>query len=101
MTDDDKAALDIAKRFHNLYESLAPQYGYVTRADTKVFDPDSPNGKLMIEVCRQMLAHAETQHAERVKALVELLQRIYQWDGMDAMSDGQYWRAEIDRVTSR
>lgn len=33
--------------FHNTYEMLAPKYGYETRGDTKQFDFDSPNGKLM------------------------------------------------------
>ena len=50
----DELALRIARKFHNLYESLAPQFGYETRADTKAFDPDSKNGKLMVAVCGEM-----------------------------------------------
>ena len=42
---------ELARRFHDTYERLAPEYGYTTREDTKEFDPDSPNGKLMIAVC--------------------------------------------------
>lgn len=41
----------MAKRFHDIYEELAPEYGYATREDTKEFDPESPNGKLMTRVC--------------------------------------------------
>jgi hypothetical protein len=39
-----------ARAFHEAYERLAPQFGYETRADTKQFDPKSPNGLLMIAV---------------------------------------------------
>lgn len=46
--------LEIAKKFHEIYERLAPNYGYETRADTKAFDPDSPNGQLMIAVCTEV-----------------------------------------------
>jgi hypothetical protein len=42
---------DLARRFHDTYERLAPQFGYETRADTKAFDPNSPNGRLMMAVC--------------------------------------------------
>ncbi len=46
--------LKIAKLFHETYERLAPQFGYETRQDTKAFDPESPNGKLMIAVCTEV-----------------------------------------------
>ncbi len=42
----------LAKRFHNYYESLAPTFGYETRTETRRFDPTSKQGELMIEVCR-------------------------------------------------
>ncbi len=44
-----------AIQFHETYERLAPQFGYETRPDTKAFDPDSPNGRLMIAVCGEVL----------------------------------------------
>lgn len=44
----------IAKRFHEAYERLAPEYGYETRHDTREFDPESPNGKLMTAVCLEV-----------------------------------------------
>jgi hypothetical protein len=46
----------IAKFFHYTYERLAPDFGYETRPDTKQFDAESPNGKLMIAVCGEFLA---------------------------------------------
>lgn len=39
-----------AREFHEAYERLAPQFGYETRPDTREFDPDSPNGRLMMAV---------------------------------------------------
>lgn len=49
-------ALVLAIRFHETYERLAPSFGYETRTDTKVFDPESKNGKLMVAVCSTLTA---------------------------------------------
>ena len=48
-------AKQLAIFFHNTYEKLAPSFGYETREDTKAFDPESKNGKLMIAVCEEVL----------------------------------------------
>jgi hypothetical protein len=50
-----ETAETLARRFHDTYERLAPQYGYETREDTKAFDPATPNGRLMIAVCGEVL----------------------------------------------
>ena len=42
--------LEMTILFHDTYEKLAPKYGYETRKDTKEFNPNTPNGMLMIEV---------------------------------------------------
>lgn len=47
--------LELATLFHETYERLAPDFGYETRRETRQFDPDSPNGKLMIAVCKEIL----------------------------------------------
>lgn len=49
-------AMDLAILFHHTYEKLAPNHGYDTRVETRVFDPESPNGKLMLAVCRELMA---------------------------------------------
>jgi hypothetical protein len=46
---------ELAQNFHDTYERLAPRYGYETGLSTKIFDPNSPNGKLMIAVCKTIL----------------------------------------------
>ena len=51
MTDNAK----LAELFHDTYERLAPSFGYSTRDDTKQFDPESANGRLMIAVCGEII----------------------------------------------
>jgi hypothetical protein len=45
----------LARRFHELYELLAPEFGYETRVESRVFDAESANGRLMIAVCSRMV----------------------------------------------
>lgn len=49
----------LARQLHDLYEELAPFFGYETRPDTKAFDPDSPNGRLMIAVCGRLASQRQ------------------------------------------
>lgn len=52
--------LELAMKFHETYERLAPDFGYETRDDTKQFDPQSKNGKLMIAVCHEVNEKVKT-----------------------------------------
>jgi hypothetical protein len=52
---EDGDSVSLARKFHKAYERLAPQFGYETREETREFDPESPNGKLMIAVCSEIL----------------------------------------------
>lgn len=45
----------LALLFHDTYERLAPEYGYSTREDTRIFDAKSDNGRLMLAVCKEVL----------------------------------------------
>ena len=47
--------IELAKLFHDTYEHLATKYHYKTRIETRIFDLLSPNGKLMIAVCTDIL----------------------------------------------
>ena len=51
------SAEQLAQKFHDAYERMAPEYGYETRSDTKSFDPESKNGRLMIAVCSELMAY--------------------------------------------
>jgi hypothetical protein len=57
---------ELAQLFHETYERLAPSHGYETRPETRRFDPNSPNGRLMRAVCAEILAR------DTVKAPTEL-----------------------------
>lgn len=59
----------IARQFHEVYERLAPQFGYETREDTKVFDPQSQNGRLMIAVCAEVIGEIKRERDEAREAL--------------------------------
>ena len=48
--------------FHNLYEDLAPAFGYVTREETRTLDLYEPNGRLMVAVCARFLAEITKTH---------------------------------------
>ena len=47
-------AEELARWLHDTYERLAPEFGYETRAETRQFDPTTPNGRLMIAVCGEL-----------------------------------------------
>ncbi len=51
-----KEILEITKKFHNTYEKLASEYTYETREDTKVFDINSNNGKLMYATVNEIVS---------------------------------------------
>ena len=46
----------LAQQFHETYERLAPQFGYETKKETRQFQEDTPNGRLMIAVCQEILS---------------------------------------------
>lgn len=61
----------IAFLFHNTYEGLAPKFGYETRKDTKEFDPESNNGKLMIVTCKTVISKTLQQQREEIIKEIE------------------------------
>lgn len=66
---------EVAESFHRLYEELAPQFGYETRADTKAFDPESNNGRLMTAVCGQIAGQIRADLEAANDFVAELLSR--------------------------
>jgi len=55
MAEPGPGARQLAELFHDRYERLAPEFGWVTRMETRTFDPNSTNGRLMIAVCDEIL----------------------------------------------
>jgi len=64
-----KTRMELAEKFHSLYEMYAPDYGYETREDTKVFNPKSPNGQLMLYVCEKILMGYDIIETKGIKSL--------------------------------
>lgn len=52
-------ARDLARRFHEAYEDLAPLFGYRTRRKSAVpwYKVPTKNKRLMIAVCERLLEH--------------------------------------------
>lgn len=61
----------LARQFHEIYERLAPEFGYETRTETREFDPHTPNGRLMIAVCSEIDSTYHTRLAEAERLLRE------------------------------
>jgi hypothetical protein len=68
---------EVARLFHETYERLAPDFGYETRQDTRQFDPESANGRLMIAVCASLIG----TDRERVRG--EAFLPMEAWDCRD------------------
>jgi hypothetical protein len=66
--------IELAILFHNTYERLAPSFGYETRVDTKLFETTTPNGKLMIAVCKEIIKHQQERSYSEEEVIV-LLQK--------------------------
>lgn len=56
----------MARLFHDIYEHLAPQFGYETRQETRRFDEQTPNGRLMIAVCGEIQKLLQPQKSDIV-----------------------------------
>jgi len=54
-------AIKLAILFHGLYEEHAPEFGYETKDETKIFKSHTPHGKLMIKVCREIQKHVQIE----------------------------------------
>lgn len=68
----------IARQFHDVYERLALQFGYETREDTKVFDPQSKNGRLMIAVCAQVIGEIERERDDAREVAENLVEYAHE-----------------------
>lgn len=74
--DTDAAAERMARMFHNTYERLAPDHGYETREETRTFDPNTPNGKLMIATCMELLRGKKPEVAPPVPVATEPVEPV-------------------------
>ena len=66
-----KNAGELAKTFHEVYEKLAPAYGYETNKETRIFDKNSRNGKLMIATCEGILNMLDSELISEIEKKIE------------------------------
>lgn len=71
-----KEILEITKKFHDTYEKLASEYTYETREDTKVFDINSNNGKLMYATVNEIVSPILEENQELKKQLEEYKEQV-------------------------
>jgi hypothetical protein len=93
-------SLSLAKAFHEAYERLAPQVGYETRQETRAFDPESANGRLMIAVCAEIKGALQPQQNPQ-SAMQDLMPKraaFIAWvesRSIDASVEKDAWGAQI------
>lgn len=90
-------ALELAVKFHETYERLAPSFGYETRTDTRTFDPDSKNGRLMVAVCAELSGDC-LYDAHLVAAAPDLLDACIQAEAVLSIVEPRSDKAEYLRV---
>lgn len=71
MNDIEKQIEETAKLFHDTYERLAPKYGYFTRIETREWNPESNNGKLMLAVVSELYHQLLLEERKRLIGVVE------------------------------
>jgi hypothetical protein len=78
--------VQLAILFHNTYENLAPNFGYETRADTKSFETTTPNGMLMIAVCKEIIKwQQERSYSE--EEVIKFGQWLSEFNNLDNESE--------------
>lgn len=60
---------EITRKFHNVYEQVAKEYGYKTREDTKELDFNSPNGMTMLKTVETIT----TPYLEEIERLNNII----------------------------
>jgi nucleotide-binding universal stress UspA family protein len=83
------AAEDLARRFHETYERLAPQHGYETReASAKPWEqvPDT-NKRLMVAVCAELLTAAGAWEPEYLVVCGDHVDEVLRLDAGETVDD--------------
>ena len=98
-----KEILEITKKFHDTYEKLASEYTYETREDTKVFDINSNNGKLMYATVNEIVSpilkenKILKENAENNDKVVDKVN----WENMLLKKENEQLKKIIDIVSTR
>ena len=74
---------ETTRRFHNIYEQVAKEYGYKTREDTKELDFNSPNGMTMLKTV-ETITTPYLEEIERLNNIINELKKYIE----DTKQDG-------------
>lgn len=77
---------ETTRRFHNVYEQVAKEYGYKTREDTKELDFNSPNGMTMLKTVETIT----TPYLEEIERLNNIINNIVKYAWVTDMSIGEF-----------
>lgn len=80
----DKEILEITKKFHDTYEKLASEYTYETREDTKVFDINSNNGKLMYATVNEIVSPILKENKKQKEVIDKAIGCINKFESIKA-----------------
>lgn len=78
--------------FHYTYEMLALNFGYETRKDTKKFDFDTPNGKLMYTTVEKIISpilEENQQLKEKLEASEKAIKEVIDYINFLVIIDTQ------------
>ena len=89
-----KEILEITKEFHDTYEKLASEYTYETREDTRVFDINSNNGKLMYATVNEIVSPILEENQELKKQLEDANEKIILLQASESMLE---WKKELEK----
>lgn len=70
---------ETTRRFHNVYEQVAKEYGYKTREDTKELDFNSPNGMTMLKTV-ETITTPYLEEIERLNNIINEFEDILKRD---------------------
>ena len=70
---------ETTRRFHNVYEQVAKEYGYKTREDTKELDFNSPNGMTMLKTV-ETITTPYLEEIERLNNIINELEKYIDED---------------------
>ena len=94
-----EAGKKLALQFHELYERLAPSFGYETRTETRQFEPTTPNGLLMLAVCTEIAATLTQQPATSEGDGLARIHTMFRMLGLDRIEELPGWGWAYDRNT--
>ena len=89
-----KEILEITKRFHETYEKLSKEYSYETREDTKVFNVNSNNGKLMYATVNEIVSPILKEN----KQLKDNWNKLKEW--LEEQKDNRKYANDVERFTA-